>query len=238
MRWLDSLTDAQKVVLALAVAVLLMGVWVGSGGRAALSTPDEPAAPVAADPPATTIMVHVVGAVQRPGVYELPAGTRVLDAIRTAGGFTPEAQRESVNLAAFCEDGQQVRVERVADPPPAATASVSSAAPATRDKPTVTTTAPVAPPATATAAPNARPSSIQAGTPSSMTGAQPQYPVRINHAGLDELQRLPGVGPELARRIIYYRAEHGPFRSFSDLDQVPGIGPETIAAIRTCATLR
>jgi competence protein ComEA len=235
MSWLDSLTSAQKVVLALAVVVLLLGVWVGGGRGALPATQPAPAELIAPEPAATKVMVHVVGAVQRPGVYELPAGTRVLDAVNAAGGFAPEAERDSVNLAAFCEDGQQVRVEAVPASASIAASPVASPAPSVTPARPATPPTPSQPPASSYRAP--QPAS-QADVPPFLVGAQPQPPVRINHAGLDELQRLPGIGPELARRIIYYRAEHGPFRSFSELDNVEGIGPATIAEIRACATLR
>lgn len=231
MSWRDSLTKAQKVVLALAVVVLLLGVWVGEGRRALPAAQPEPTELIALEPAATKVMVHVVGAVPRPGLYELPAGTRILDAVNAAGGFAPEAQRDSVNLAAFCEDGQQVRVEAV--PAPTAVAAAPAPAPPPPPAPTAAPT----PPASPLTQPR-QPTDAPAQTPSFLAGAQPQPPVRINYAGLEELQRLPGIGPELARRIIYYRAEHGPFRSFSELDHVEGIGPATIAEIRACATLR
>jgi competence protein ComEA len=56
------------------------------------------------------LVVHVAGAVARPGVYRMPAGSRVDDAVRRAGGASPEAQLEAVNLAARLADGQQVVV--------------------------------------------------------------------------------------------------------------------------------
>lgn len=56
------------------------------------------------------VVVDVTGAVERPGVYRLPAGSRVNDALQRAGGATPKAQLESVNLAARLADGQQVVV--------------------------------------------------------------------------------------------------------------------------------
>ncbi len=59
----------------------------------------------------------------------------------------------------------------------------------------------------------------------SQSTATPNGPVHINTASLDDLQRLPGVGPALAQKIIDYRKEHGPFKSMADLDDVPGIGP-------------
>ena len=57
---------------------------------------------------------------------------------------------------------------------------------------------------------------------------QPQ-PVDINHAYVDELITLPGIGPALAQRIIDYRTEYGPFESVEDLEHVSGIGPQTVA---------
>jgi competence protein ComEA len=54
--------------------------------------------------------VHVAGAVRRPGVYRLPAGARVQDAVRRAGGARPGADVNAINLAAKVADGQQVVV--------------------------------------------------------------------------------------------------------------------------------
>jgi competence protein ComEA len=56
------------------------------------------------------LVVHVTGAVRRPGVYRMPAGTRVNDAVKRAGGPAPRAELEAVNLAARLADGQQVVV--------------------------------------------------------------------------------------------------------------------------------
>jgi competence protein ComEA len=61
------------------------------------------------------LVVHVAGAVRRPGVYRMPVGSRVDDAVARAGGAGPRAQLEAINLAARLADGQQVVVpERVA----------------------------------------------------------------------------------------------------------------------------
>ena len=57
-------------------------------------------------------MVHVAGAVRRPGVYRLRAGARVEDALHRAGGAAPPRRPERVNLAAELEDGRQVLVPR------------------------------------------------------------------------------------------------------------------------------
>ena len=61
------------------------------------------------------VVVDVTGAVRRPGVYRMPAGSRVDDAVRRAGGAAAGAQLEAINLAARIADGQQVVVpERAA----------------------------------------------------------------------------------------------------------------------------
>ena len=56
------------------------------------------------------VVVDVTGAVRRPGVYRLPAGSRVDDAVKRAGGATGKAALDSINLAARLADGQQVAV--------------------------------------------------------------------------------------------------------------------------------
>jgi competence protein ComEA len=56
------------------------------------------------------LVVDVTGAVRRPGVYRMPAGSRVDDAVTRAGGAAPRAELEAVNLAARLADGQQVVV--------------------------------------------------------------------------------------------------------------------------------
>ncbi|MEM1094927.1 MAG: ComEA family DNA-binding protein [Bacteroidota bacterium] len=54
-------------------------------------------------------------------------------------------------------------------------------------------------------------------------------PVNVNTATLAELDRLPGVGPALAQRIVDYREAHGAFARVASLERVRGIGPKTVA---------
>jgi competence protein ComEA len=79
------------------------------GGQA----PEDP------DPPAAAVIVHVAGAVAQPGVVELPAGSRVVDAVRAAGGLRADAEPDRVNLAAELSDGQRVVVPVVGQEIPA-----------------------------------------------------------------------------------------------------------------------
>ena len=66
--------------------------------------------PVPTDKP---IVVHITGAVPRPGVYALPEGARVQDAISAAGGFLAEADKEFINLARILEDGEMLEIPYV-----------------------------------------------------------------------------------------------------------------------------
>ena len=71
-----------------------------------------PTAATGVDGGPTSLVVHVVGAVAAPGVQDLPAGTRVVDALAAAGGATPEADLDQLNLAQPVVDGSQIRVPR------------------------------------------------------------------------------------------------------------------------------
>ncbi len=62
-------------------------------------------------------------------------------------------------------------------------------------------------------------------------GAAAPFIVDVNTASVEELDQLPGVGPVLARRIVEYREQHGPFQRMDDLKQVPGIGAALLAEI-------
>jgi competence protein ComEA len=95
-------------------------------------SPTAMASPVGS--PATSpglVVVHVAGAVRRPGVVRLPAGSRVEDAVRAAGGTTRQARAASVNLARPLVDGEQLVVLGRGDPAPAAPGTSLGASAAT-----------------------------------------------------------------------------------------------------------
>jgi len=103
------------VFAAIGVALLLLGVRAvreGGGTPADAAGPPLAAEPVGggAVPANGDVVVHVAGAVGEPGVYRMPAGSRVADAVERAGGPTGRAQPDALNLAARLADGQQVVV--------------------------------------------------------------------------------------------------------------------------------
>jgi competence protein ComEA len=108
------LSRSQLMIYAvIAIAVLIIGArWIrSSGGGSAAGTEVSFAADSSHDGEGTRdVVVHVAGDVRRPGVYRLPTGSRVTDAVRRAGGFAGGANQDAINLAARLSDGQQVVV--------------------------------------------------------------------------------------------------------------------------------
>jgi competence protein ComEA len=116
---MPELSRAQVVVYgAIAVALLLVGARAirSEGGGAEQSFAADSGGGASSgggftlSGQASDLVVDVTGAVERPGVYRLPAGSRVEDAVERAGGPSPEAELEAVNRAARLADGQQVVV--------------------------------------------------------------------------------------------------------------------------------
>lgn len=144
-----------------------------------------------------SVLVHVAGAVKKPGVYHFAPGARAEDAVRSAGGLASGAAPAAINLAAPLVDGQQLYLPTTKELPGAG---------GTERPPNG-------------AGPGAGPGGA-AGA-----GAREAGPININSADAAGLQELPGIGPALSARIIDFRAANGPFASMTELDAVSGIGP-------------
>jgi competence protein ComEA len=118
--------------LLLIAALFLGGRYLAGAGSAREA---RPAAAASAGElraePRPRLVVHVVGAVRRPGLYRLRDGARIADALKRAGGATGRADLSLVNLAAPVSDGTQVVVPKRAQPAPAGSSeSGSEVAPA------------------------------------------------------------------------------------------------------------
>lgn len=112
-------TSRRRALVGATVAVgalALAGKYLAGGGAPA--APPAAALERTAPARAAVVVVHVVGAVRRPGLYRLPDGSRIADAVRRAGGATRAASLDAVNLAAPVADGTQVVVPE--EPPPQA----------------------------------------------------------------------------------------------------------------------
>jgi competence protein ComEA len=166
-----------------------------------------------------SVTVHVSGAVQRPGLVELPAGSRVGHAVEAAGGFGPGADLATVNLARLLTDGEQVHVLREGEaPPPAGGAAPAAGAP----------TGEGAAPPGAEALP---------GSASHGGGIDAEGRVDLNRATAAELETLPGIGPAKAAAIVEHRETHGPFAEPGDIRAVSGIGEKTFQQLADRITI-
>jgi len=105
-----SRAQALAYAVALLVALTIAGRVVLGGSEARPAAPVSSVALDVEEEPPRRLVVHVAGAVNRPGLYELDEGSRIDDAIAEAGGARPKAALELVNLAAPVADGQQVLV--------------------------------------------------------------------------------------------------------------------------------
>jgi competence protein ComEA len=192
----------------------------------------------------------VSGEVSKPGVYQMPPGSRVADLISLAGGVTERADPAMPSRALLLRDEMHVHVPVVA-----ATAPNEAAVPplptavATLPPSTVAATPP-APAGQAAAVPTVVPSVavdpavpaatlVPVATPvpaaTARAATSPGTPaglINLNTASAAELEQLPGIGTALAARIIADRQRNGPFRNIDDLERVPGIGPAILARVR------
>lgn len=179
------------------------------GGGQLDPAPTVAASPgTAADPVGGPLLVHVAGAVNAPGVVQLRAGDRVADALDAAGGPTPDAALDSLNLARPLVDGEQVLVPTLAEAAAAAQSSAVGGA----------------------GGPD--------GGGQGARATLPDGRLDLNSATAAQLEELPGVGPVLAGRIIAHRDEHGPFTDAAELREVSGIGEATWASLRDLVGVR
>jgi competence protein ComEA len=179
-------------LLALAAVLVAAHLLGGGGGAGASVSTDVPplTAPTAtskvtagspAVPARTVLVVDVAGAVRRPGLYRLPSGSRIADAVARAGGLSRQAAAASVNLAAPLADGEQVLV------------------------PTLTPDGPDVPAAGGAASPSA-PVDLNSATVEQLDSLPGVGPVtaqkivdyRTQHGpftSVDDLDAIPGIGP-------------------------------------------
>lgn len=179
---------------------------------------DKPSGPPAGEfsrpapepPEAKEWVLYITGGVASPGVYSLPPGSRVHSLVDAAGGLLPNADPVKVNLAAPLADGVHVHVPLAGEDG------------GKNDIPV---------PAAPQDSGFLRQPAI---TSSGGTGGA----VMVNTASLEELQRLPGVGPAIARAILEYRTQKGRFSTLQDLLKVKGIGPKKLESLRDHVDLR
>jgi len=169
------------------------------------------------------VTVHVVGQVKRPGVFTMPAGSRVADVVAKAG-VRKGADLAAINLARPLVDGEQIHVPRPGEVLAGAAGGGAGAG-----------SGPAGSGAGGAGASGSGGSGAGVGAAGSASGGAGR--VNLNTASAAELEELPGVGPVLAQRIIDWRTEHGRFASVDELGEVSGIGEKIFAALQPKVTV-
>ena len=175
----------------------------GVNANGVFSSSNPTAGTQATHPPTpSSVAVYVSGAVQSPGVYTLPAGSRVDQALKAAGGASNEADLERINLAAYVSDQEHIRVPRIGETP------VVSGATATR--PQRTTTA--VPPGSVAIGEKLDLNEATALELEELPGIGPVLAARIiddrdRHGpfrSIDDLKRVPGIKDGILAQIRDY----------------------------------
>lgn len=148
------------------------------------------------------LYVHVCGAVEAPGVYALPEGSRVVDAVEAAGGTLESASEESLNQALPVTDGMQIYVPTMEE------AEKSQEWIHTGER-------------------SGQPGSAAVSESNGSTGK-----ININTADVTTLCTLPGIGESRASSIVAYREEHGGFSTIEDIMKVSGIKDAAFGKIK------
>lgn len=180
----------------------------GSTGRTELSD--------ASSEEAKTLVVHICGAVSAPGVYELPAGSRIIDAVEAGGGFLPEADEACCNLAEEIVDGCQIYIM---------TKTESCADGQTEKKAGIQTS------------PDSDMQTTDRNVRSNSAPALENGLVNLNTADVAALMTLPGIGESRAKAIISYREQHGAFAQIEDIMKISGIKQAAFSKIKDKITV-
>lgn len=151
-----------------------------------------------------TIVVHITGEVNYPGVVVLKEGARVVDAIEAGGGETDEADLSSLNLAYMLSDGEKIYVPNKEE-----TSQES------QEREYIT---------------SAKDNSEQSENGAKSTGTN--FKININTAKQEELTQITGIGESTAKKIIEYRTQNGKFKSIEDIKNIPGIGDSKFNAMK------
>jgi competence protein ComEA len=184
------------------------------------------------------VTVYVSGAVRRPGVLRLPPGSRVADAIQAAGGAVGGAAVADLDLASVVQDGQSVRVPAAGERLGGSSGGVAMGAAPSRVGGQAVAPMPASfdPRSQGGRSRKAQRRRRLPGLPGAPPGSGRL--VALNRASAADLQRLPGVGPGLAARILAYRKRVGRFQRVEELREVQGIGEKRLARMAPQVDLR
>lgn len=178
------------------------------------------------------IYVFVCGAVAQEGVYELPAGSRVYQAVEAAGGYAADADTSYINQADPVTDAQKLEIPTVEE----AEKLREEAALAAENRQAETDAESGSGPDGA-AAGYANNGAGQMNNSAGQADDAAARLININTADEAALQTLPGIGAAKAASIVRYREANGGFSSIEEIKKVSGIGDITYENIKGCITV-
>ena len=159
---------------------------------------------------AIKIKVYICGYVANPGVYDLDEGARVVDLIEISGGAKENAALEAVNLASVLKDSDMVYIPSIQEIKEKGL-SYNNYGGSTSDSEMF----------------------ITSGSDKGIDGQSGSAgSVNLNHASLEQLAMLPGIGETIASNIIEYREKYGGFKTREELKNVKGIGEKKYEKIK------
>lgn len=153
------------------------------------------------------IIVHVSGAVNKEGIFELEENSRVADAIEAAGGIKENAYMKNINLASLLEDGMKVYIPTKEECENQESMTFEGSI---INEEKINT--------------REQDNEIEQKNKNSK--------ININTANLEELDTLPGIGESTANKIINYRKENGKFETIEEIKEVSGIGDSKFEQIK------
>ncbi|MQN01612.1 MAG: ComEA family DNA-binding protein [Lachnospiraceae bacterium] len=154
------------------------------------------------------IYVQIDGAVKKPGVYALPADSRVFVLIEKAGGLRKDAASSALNQAEKLTDGQKLTILTKSEYKKNQSGEGTAVNPGT------------------------------ASSGSAVSGSEGSSGlIDINRADKNTLTTISGIGPTRADAIIEYRTKNGPFKNTKDITNVSGIGDATFQKIKDKITV-
>ena len=155
------------------------------------------------------IFVHIEGAIHFPGVKEVRRGTRLFEVIEISGGTTLDADTSKVNLASVVRDEQKIYIPFLIN-------ETDKNNEANKNSSNFNSNGYNS---------NAYGSSnYNSNNSSEEFTSSSDILVNLNYATEEDLQRLDGIGPSMAKKIIEYREQNGYFSSIEDIKNVSGIG--------------
>lgn len=170
-------------------------------------------------PVISRVFIDIKGAVNKPGVYELPSGSRVNQAIEISGGLAANADTSTINLSKKLTDEMVIIIYTKED--------------VVKIKNENTVVKNIEKECTGPSVVNDASIDLEDNN----TNKDSSKKISLNEATAEELETLPGIGSSKATEIIKYREENGGFKNIEELQEISGIGSATFEKLKDLVTI-